>query len=97
MKKKRKRIRSNLLEALGELVLGLLCFGIGALIFRLFGGELDASFVDFDLLVLIGIVALCLAAGVVYALIRCLGRKSKRKGKENTLPETNEENRKIDD
>ncbi|MBR6680113.1 MAG: hypothetical protein IKL59_02510 [Clostridia bacterium] len=65
MKKDKKKIGEALLEALGELVLMLIFFGIGILIMGLFGVELDSSGLDDELIILIGIIA----CAVIFAII----------------------------
>ena len=70
MKKDKKQIRSALLEALLELVLTVVCFGIGALIVHLFGVDLDSPNVDFELMILIGIVVPIAFFAIVFALVQ---------------------------
>ena len=70
MKLNKKKIYEGLLEALVEIVLTLIFFGIGALIIGLFGVELDSLDTDGDLIVLIGIIVPIVIFGIVYALVR---------------------------
>ena len=70
MKLNKKKLSEGLLEAILEIVLTLIFFGIGALIISMFGVELDSLDTDSDLIVLLGIVALVVLFGIVYALAR---------------------------
>ena len=72
MKKDKKKIGEALLEALGELVLMLIFFGIGILIVRLFGVELDSSKSDDDLIVLIGIISCVVIFAIIWILVQWL-------------------------
>ena len=70
MKKDRKRFKDALLEGLLEFVLSLVCFGLGALIVALCGfGERIAD-MDFELIVLLGIVVALAVFAAVYALVQ---------------------------
>ena len=66
----KKKLSEGLLEAILEIVLTLIFFGIGALIIGLFGVELDSLDTDGDLIVLIGIIVPIVLFGIVYALVR---------------------------
>ena len=66
MKKDKNKLKDTFSEALLEILLTLLFFGIGALIISAFGIELDASSMDLDLIVLLGIVIF----GIVCALVQ---------------------------
>ena len=57
MKKDRKNIGKALLEGLGEIALTLGCLVLGAVIVSLFGGDVNFSKTDPDLLILLGVVA----------------------------------------
>lgn len=70
MKKDKKRIRGALVEGLIEVVLTLLCFGIGVFIISLFGVNLDSPNIDGDLIVLLGIVVPVVIFGTVSALVQ---------------------------
>ena len=72
LKKDKKKIGEALLEALGELVLMLIFFGIGILIIRLFGIEFDSSVLDDDLIILIGIIACAVVFAIVWILVQWL-------------------------
>ena len=70
MKKEKKKLKEVFFEGLLEIVLTLIFFGIGALIVSAFGIELDSSNIDFDLIVLLGIVVPVVVFGLVCALVR---------------------------
>ena len=71
MKKDKKKIGAVLLEGLAEIVLTLICFGIGAFIVSLFGVNLDSPNIDGDLIILLGIVVPVVILGIVHALVQC--------------------------
>ena len=85
MKKDKKRVKEGLSEALLEIVLSLVFFGIGALIIGAFGFEIDAPDIDFDLIVLIGIVALAVIFGIVFALVKLYKKAIKTKRDKDAL------------
>ena len=70
MKKDKKKIGAVLLEGLAEIVLTLICFGIGAFIVSLFGVNLDSPNIDGDLIILLGIVVPVVILGVVHTLVQ---------------------------
>ena len=81
MKKGKKKLKEAFFELAFEIVFTLLFFGIGALIINAFGIELDAQSIDFDLIVLLGIVALIIVFGAVYALIQRFKKTSNKSRK----------------
>ncbi len=60
------------MEGLGELLLALLCFGIGALIVSLLG--VDVFAIDFELLVLLGTAVFVGVFVAVYFLVQWIKR-----------------------
>ena len=70
MKKDKKPLRETLLEGILEIVLTLLCFGMGALIIRLFGVNLDSPNIDGDLIILLGVVVFLIVLGAMSALMQ---------------------------
>ena len=54
MKIDKKKIKDAFLEGLIEIVLSLICFGIGALIISAFGVKLNS--LNFDLIILLGVI-----------------------------------------
>ncbi len=91
MKNKKQKLRAVLSEALGEILVTLICFGIGAGILALLGVHMDSDALDFDLIVLIGIVVPAVLFGVIAALVQCIkkafGRKRKETENENARKE----------
>ena len=81
MKKDKKKLKEAFFEGLLEIVLALIFLGIGALIFSAFGIELDSPNIDFDLIVLIGIVVPVVAFGIVCSLVQWLKKIIKGKQK----------------
>ncbi|MBR3878818.1 MAG: hypothetical protein IKJ24_01720 [Clostridia bacterium] len=77
MKRTKKQIKEELLEGLLEIVLSLAFCAIGALIISLIGIDLDASSIDLDLLILIGIVAFLAVFGITFAVIHLIKKKKK--------------------
>ena len=76
-KQTNEQLRGGCLEAVGELVLYLIFFGLGLLVVGLFGGNTALDEVDPDLMVLLGILALGIVAAVVFGLIKLLKRKKR--------------------
>jgi len=70
MKKNKKKIGAVILEGLVEIVLTLICFGIGAFIVSLFGVSLDSPNIDGDLIILLGIVILVVIFEIVHTLVQ---------------------------
>ena len=79
MKKDKKELKEALLEGLLEIVLTLIFFGIGALIFSAFGVKLDSPSIDFDLIVLLGIVVPVVVFGLIFVLVQWLKKIIKGK------------------
>ena len=79
MKKDKKKLKEVLLEGLLEIVLTLIFFGIGALIFSAFGVKLDSPSIDFDLIVLLGIVVPVVVFGLIFVLVQWLKKIIKGK------------------
>ena len=78
MKREKGRIKVRLLEALLELVVMLVCVGLGALVILLLGFDLDLSKLDFEIVVLVGVVvfmALLLIANFFVQRIKRLFKK----------------------
>ena len=77
MKKDKKKLKEAFFEGLLEIVLTLIFFGIGALIVSAFRVELDSPNIDFDLIILLGIVVF----GIVCSLVQWLKKIIKGKQK----------------
>ena len=81
MKEDKKNIKSALLEGLFELILSLICLGVGALIIGLFGVDFDSADIDYDLIILLGLVALVAVFGIFFALVRWIKKTLKKNKK----------------
>lgn len=83
MKKEKNEFKSTFKEALWEglleILLTLVFFGIGALVVCAFGVKIDSARMDFELLVVLGMIVLFVAVGLVCALVHWLKRKRKDK------------------
>ncbi len=55
MKNEKRKIAPALLEALFELVLTLVCLGIGIVVLALFGVDLTSPDLDYDFIILLGV------------------------------------------
>lgn len=80
--------KSGCLEAIGEIIaeiiLTLVFFGIGTLVMKLFGIELDGESTDGDLLILVGIGAIAAVIGLFVLaawLVRRVTRRPDKEGK----------------
>lgn len=83
MKKEKRRFREALLEALGELVLTLVFFGIGALVLNLFGIDISFAEADPDLIALLGILAAVACFGLVYLAVSLIKKRKREVSEEN--------------
>ena len=81
MKKDKKKFKEAFFEGLLEIVLTLIFFGIGALVVSAFGVELDSPNIDFDLIILLGIIVPVVVFGLVCTLIQWLKKIIKDKQK----------------
>lgn len=81
MEKDKKKLKEAFFEGLLEIVLTLIFFGIGALIVSAFGVELDSPNIDFDLIVLLGIIVPIVIFGLICTLVQWLKRITKGKQK----------------
>ena len=70
MKKDKKHIGLVLLEWLGELLLTLLCLGIGIFIVSLFSVNFESSDMDYDLIILLGLVSFFVVFVCVNAFVQ---------------------------
>ena len=77
MKKDKKKLKEAFFEGLLEIVLTLIFFGIGALVVSAFGVELDSPNIDFDLIVLLGIIVPVLVCALVQWLKKIIKGKQK--------------------
>jgi len=86
----KKKTDESFLECIAEIVLSIICLFLGAFIVGLFGLDIDNENLDFDLLVLIGIVSLFSVGGIVYILILLIKKLRKKLNQNNDIPEEKE-------
>ena len=87
-----KKLASNLAEGLIELIVMLICFGIGALIVWLCGIDLNDPNLDHDWLILLGLVVFALIIAAISALVIGIKKISKKKSPNATSEEDSERN-----
>ena len=75
MKRSKKEILRALLEGLCEVVLSLVCFGIGVFIISLFGVDFKSLGLDADLVLLIGIVVFLIIFLITYFLVQYIKKR----------------------
>lgn len=85
MKRDRKNIGKALLEGLGEIALTLGCLVLGAAIVSLFGGDVNFSETDPDLLILLGVFVFLSIFVIIYYVVQWIKKKvrSNKDGKDN--------------
>ena len=81
MKKDKKKLKEVFFECLLEIVLTLIFFGIGALIVSALGIKLDSPNIDFDLIILLGILFSFVVFGLVCTFVQWLKKIIKGKQK----------------
>lgn len=89
MKKKKIQWRELIGEIVGELVIYLIFFGLGALVMGWFGVDIDADNVDGDLLCLVGIGVFAVLGGVVW-VAEILKKKKKASDKSDENADNND-------
>ena len=82
MKKSKKNTIWALLEGLGELVLILLSLGIGVFIVGLFGVDFESLNINYELIILLGLVVFFVIFGIICAFVQWIIKKILR-GKRN--------------
>lgn len=95
MKKQTKtEIKEGCGEMIGEIVISLILIVIGGAVLALFGVDDDAEWLDSDLMMLIGIGAILIPAGIIFAIIHAIKKKKEKKIKKLKLydPAENNEN-----
>ena len=98
MKKKAKtEIKEGCGEAVAEILLSFLFLGIGAVVLFLFGVDMDAEWLDGDLMMSIGIFAIVIPAAAIFAVVHIVRKRKKNNIKRIKIhsknePEKNEEN-----
>lgn len=81
MKKDKKSIGLALLEGIGELLLTLVCFGIGASIISLFGVDLELQNIDYDLIILLGLAVFFVVFVIIFAFVQWIKKILREKHK----------------
>lgn len=87
MKRSKSQWKETLLDAIGEIVIYLVFFGVGALVLALFGIDVDA--VDVDTILLIGVGVLALLGGVIW-VAEILKKKKKASDKSDANADNND-------
>ncbi len=77
--KKISKWREALFDGIGEIVLTLIFLGVGLAVFALLGLDFDWENTDPDILILVGIAVIALAAGIAFAVYSIFKRR-KAKG-----------------
>ena len=72
MDKDKKKRKEEFFEALLEIVFSVIFFGIGAFIFSAFGFKLDSPNLDFESIVLIGLIVTVVALGLGCTVVQLL-------------------------
>jgi len=78
MKKDKKQKLYAFLEALAEVVLTMVCFGVGVFIVGLLGVDIESPNTDPDIVLLIGLVSFFIIFGIVCFLVRLLKKLIKK-------------------
>lgn len=79
MKKDKSKIKEAVLEGILEIILTAVCFGIGALIFSLLGIKIDSPNIDFETIVLLGIIAPVLLFAIINGVVQWVKKITHRK------------------
>ena len=78
-----KRLKEGCGEAVVEILISLLLFGIGAVVLFSFGADMDAEWLDGDLMMLIGLGAVIIPAGIIFAVVHLIRKRKNRISKKN--------------
>ena len=78
MKIDMKKFKEGCGEAIAEILLSLLLFGIGAVVLSVFGTDMDAEWLDGDIMMLIGLCAVIVPLGIIFAVIHIMRKRKKR-------------------
>lgn len=78
MKIDMKKFKEGCGEAIAEILLSLLLFGIGVVVLSLLGVDTDAEWLDGDLMMLIGLCAVIVPLGIIFAVIHIMRKRKKR-------------------
>ena len=78
MKIDMKKFKEGCGEAIAEILLSMLLFGIGVVVLSLLGVDTDAEWLDGDLMMLIGLCAVIVPLGIIFAVIHIMRKRKKR-------------------
>ena len=78
MKRTDKHTWMDLLEGLGEILLTVLCLGIGIFIIDLFGVDFESLDMDYDVIILIGLVVFFPVFGCASAFVEWIKKIIRR-------------------
>ena len=78
-----KRLKEGCGEAVVEILISLLLFGIGAVVLFSFGADMDAEWLDGELMMLIGLGAVIIPAGIIFAVVHLIRKRKNRISKKN--------------
>ncbi|MBE6647166.1 MAG: hypothetical protein E7611_05955 [Ruminococcaceae bacterium] len=91
MKKKAKtEIKEGCGEEVAEILLSFLFLGIGAVVLFLFGVDMDAEWLDGDLMMSIGIFAIAIPAAIFFAVVHTVRKRRKNNIKRIEIHSKNE-------
>lgn len=79
-------------EVIAEILLSLLCLGIGVAVLSLFGVDTDAEWLDEDLTMLIGLGAIFVPAGMMFAVVHAVRKRKKKNIKKIEIYNKTEDN-----
>ena len=78
MKIDMKKFKEGCGEAIAEILLSLLFFGIGVVVLSLLGVDTDSEWFDGELVMLIGLCAVIIPVGIIFAALHILRKRKKR-------------------
>ena len=69
MKRNKNQLGGAVVEVILEILLTLICFGVGAVFFSLIGVELDSPHLSDDVIILVGLILPFAVFGIIHALV----------------------------
>lgn len=87
-----KRLKEGCGDAVAEIIISLIFLAIGAAVLALFGIGIDAEWLDGDLIILIGIGAIFIPAGIIFAIVDIARKRKKKNIKKIEIYNKNKEN-----
>ena len=73
-----KRLNEGCGEAVAEIICSLIFMAVGGAILAIFGVSGDVEWLDGDLVILIGIGAIILPTGIIFAVIHAVRKRKKQ-------------------